>query len=71
MLSNEYGEETPEGVTLKVKLTHQSVADMTGLARETVTRVLDRWQREGEISILKNRYICLGPDFPQKGLRGV
>lgn len=70
MLSNEYGEKTPEGVTLKVKLTHQSVADMTGLARETVTRVLDRWQREGEISILKNRYICLGPDFPQKGLKG-
>jgi CRP/FNR family cyclic AMP-dependent transcriptional regulator len=71
MLSGEYGEKTPEGVTLKVKLTHQSVADMTGLARETVTRVLDRWQKDGEISVLKNKYILLGPDFMRKDLKGV
>jgi CRP/FNR family transcriptional regulator len=71
MLSGEYGEKTPEGVTLKVKLTHQSVADMTGLARETVTRVLDRWQRDGEIAILKNKYISLGQDFLRKDLKVV
>lgn len=71
MLSGEYGEKAPEGVTLKVKLTHQSVADMTGLARETVTRVLDRWQRDGEIAVLKNKYILLGPDFMRKDLKEV
>lgn len=63
MLSETYGEETPEGTILNIKLIHQNIADMTGLTRETVTRVLDRWQRGGEIKILKNRCILLCPEF--------
>jgi CRP/FNR family transcriptional regulator len=63
MLSETYGEKTPEGTILNIKLIHQNIADMTGLTRETVTRVLDRWQRGGEIKILKNRFILLCPEF--------
>jgi CRP/FNR family cyclic AMP-dependent transcriptional regulator len=63
MLSETYGEKTPEGTILNIKLIHQNIADMTGLTRETVTRVLDRWQRGGEIKILKNRCILLCPEF--------
>jgi CRP/FNR family cyclic AMP-dependent transcriptional regulator len=63
MLSETYGEKTPEGTLLNIKLIHQNIADMTGLTRETVTRVLDRWQRGGEIKILKNRFILLCPEF--------
>ncbi len=63
MLSETYGEKTPEGTVLNLKLIHQNIADMTGLTRETVTRVLDRWQRGGEIKILKNRCILLCPEF--------
>jgi CRP-like cAMP-binding protein len=36
---------------------------MTGISRETVTRVIDKWQKDKEITILKNRYIRLHPDF--------
>ncbi len=63
MLSETYGERTKEGTILKVKLIHQDIADMTGLTRETVTRILDKWKRGGEIVILKNRFILLRPEF--------
>jgi len=63
MLSENYGEKNATGVVLKVKLIHQDIADMTGLSRETVTRVLDKWQRNGEIQILKDKHIVLKPEF--------
>lgn len=63
MLSERYGKKEDGGIILNVKLTHQEIADMTGMARETITRVIDRWQKDREIVILKNRYIRLNPDF--------
>ena len=69
MLSYDNGKKTPEGMVLNIKLTHQNIADMTGLTRETVTRVLDRWQRSGEITILKDRFIRLNSKFMQEDLK--
>ncbi len=63
MLCDEYGEKTPEGIVLNIKLTHQDISDMTGLTRETITRVLDKLQKSKSISILEKRYIRLSPDF--------
>jgi CRP-like cAMP-binding protein len=68
MLSNKYGETTSKGITLNIKLTHQEIAEMTGMARETVTRVLDKWNKEGDISILADKLIQLKTDFFQKDL---
>jgi len=64
-LSFDKGEKTPDGVTLNIKLTHQNIGDMIGLTRETVTRVLDKWQKDGEITI-KNKFIRLNTKFLQK-----
>jgi CRP/FNR family cyclic AMP-dependent transcriptional regulator len=63
MLSDKYGEKTPEGVKLNIKLTHQEIAEMTGLTRETVTRVIDKWQKDGGINVLKNKLIHLNATF--------
>jgi CRP/FNR family cyclic AMP-dependent transcriptional regulator len=63
MLSETYGKATPRGMLLSVKLIHQDIADMTGLTRETVTRVLDRLQKAGEIKILENKFIQLNSEF--------
>lgn len=63
MLAEEYGEKTPDGIVLNVKLTHQDISDMTGLTRETVTRVLDKFQKKKEITVLKNRFIKLNNNF--------
>ena len=63
MLAENYGEKTAEGTTLRIKLIHQTIADMTGLTRETVTRVLDKWKKSGEIKITKDKWIQLNPEF--------
>jgi CRP/FNR family cyclic AMP-dependent transcriptional regulator len=63
MLSESYGERTEEGTVLKIRLIHQHIADMTGLTRETVTRVLDKWQKSGDITMLKSRFILLRSEF--------
>ena len=68
MLSDKYGEKTEEGMTLAIKLTHQDIANMAGITRETVTRVIDRWQKSNEITILKNKFIRLHPDFLKREL---
>ena len=63
MLSHEYGQKTQEGISMNVKLTHQDIADMTGLTRESVTRAMDKLQKDNEISILGNKLIRLNAEF--------
>jgi len=58
-LSMERGEPVPEGILLKLRLTHQNIADMTGLTRETVTRVIDKWKKKGLLSIDENRHMLI------------
>lgn len=62
-MAAERGEEVPEGVLLKLRLTHQNIGDMTGLTRETVTRVIDKWKKSGLMSIDENRYILIRRSF--------
>lgn len=62
-MAAERGEQVPEGVLLKLRLTHQNIADMTGLTRETVTRVIDKWKKSGLMSIDENRYILIRHSF--------
>lgn len=62
LLSNEYGSKTKEGIKLNIKLTHQEIADMAGIARETVTRILDKWIKDGEIE-MKERLIFMSSGF--------
>ncbi len=69
MLIDEYGEKTQDGVVLKIKLTHQDISDMTGQTRETVTRVIDKLQKNREIIILKNKFICLTSSFLQDDVK--
>ena len=69
MLTEEYGEKVPDGTMLKIKLTHQDISDMTGLTRESVTRVIDKLQKSKEIIIQKNKFICLTPKFLQDDIK--
>lgn len=65
-LSREHGKQDAEGTILTVRLTHQDIANMVGTARETVTRTIDKWQKDGEIKFLKGKYILLRHAFYQK-----
>jgi Crp-like helix-turn-helix domain len=46
-LAREHGRVGREGIRLDFPLTHDLLGEMTGSARETVTRALDELQREG------------------------
>lgn len=64
-LSEKYGKEEGELRVLDIKLTHQNISEMAGMTRETVTRVLDKLQKDGEIAILKDKLIGLTQSFLQ------
>jgi CRP/FNR family transcriptional regulator len=66
MLSKKYGKKVDGEIVLDIKLTHQDIAEMTGMTRETVTRVIDKWQKDDEIAILKDKRIQLTPDFLER-----
>lgn len=68
ILSYNNGDKTADGIVINYKLTHQDIADMAGLTRETVTRVLDKLQKDGEIAVLKNKFIRLSSSFLSSGL---
>ncbi len=50
-LGESFGEPTEEGVHVQIPLTHQQLADLVGTNRETVTRHLNKFTKEGSIVI--------------------
>jgi CRP-like cAMP-binding protein len=63
MLARTYGRVARDGVRVDVPLTHELLADMTGTARETVTRVLDVLEREGFLTREGRTYrLLVAPD---------
>ena len=46
-LAADHGVVVRDGIKLDLPLTHELLAEMTGSARETVTRALDELQEEG------------------------
>ncbi|MEM8866622.1 MAG: Crp/Fnr family transcriptional regulator [Planctomycetota bacterium] len=49
-LTDQYGEETTDGIKLRIKLSHQDLASIIGSTRETVTVLLGDLQSEGLIT---------------------
>jgi CRP-like cAMP-binding protein len=59
LLKNEVGQDTPNGIRLNVRLTHQDLANAINSTRVSVTRCLGELQTAGWLSIDKNRYIYI------------
>ncbi len=57
-LGERFGESTGSGKILKVRLTHQDLANMIVSTREAVSKAMSEFQREGLIEV-RNRRICL------------
>ena len=66
ILSTYYGFKDARGTVLSSNLTHQNIADYSFVSRETVTRLMNRLTKGGEIEILENRDIVLTPAFTRK-----
>jgi CRP/FNR family transcriptional regulator len=63
MISMQYGVQDTRGTLITFKLTHQDIADYSSVSRETVTRLVNRLVRDGEVEVLADRNILLKPNF--------
>lgn len=59
LLGREIGETKESSVRLKVRFTHQNLANAIGTTRVTVTRLLGDLQKQGLISLDSTRHILL------------
>ncbi len=57
------GVKDSRGTVITLRLTHQDIADYSSLSRETVTRILNKFIKDGEIEILDDKNILLRPSF--------
>lgn len=69
-LQDLYGVVDDRGVIINVKLTHMQIASYASVARETVTRILNRLEKDGDIQVLDNKSILLTKSFYQRSARG-
>lgn len=65
-LAATYGTSTPEGVRIRLKLTHQDLANLVSVSRTTATTVLVQLRDEGLIRI-EDREIILLPTLKRMG----
>ena len=56
-LAKDYGEETPEGPRIRLRLTHQVLADLSGLRRETITQTLTAFRRTNCLKVEAQRFL--------------
>ncbi len=66
-VSTHHGLKDNRGIIITFKLTHKDIADYASLSRETVTRFLDKFAKDGEIEYVENKkYLLLKPRFLEK-----
>ncbi len=58
-----YGMADDRGGIINVKLTHQQLANYASVTRETVTRILNRLEKDESIQILESKNILLTKKF--------
>ncbi|HLO97336.1 MAG TPA: Crp/Fnr family transcriptional regulator [Fimbriimonas sp.] len=64
ILSESYGDSSPNGTELQVPLTRQDIAEMAGTTVETCIRTLSQWQRTGLVTTQQQRVtICDTPSL--------
>ncbi len=66
LLGEQNGIKDLKGTVISLKLTHKDIAAYASVSRETVTRIIDRFLKDGEIEILDNKNILLKPPFTEK-----
>ena len=62
-ISSIYGIKDERGLIIPFKMTHKEIADYAALTRETVSRLLARLCRSGEIEVLDNKNLLLKQTF--------
>lgn len=58
-LSEENGKRTPQGIEIRVPISREDMSNLTGVARETISRKLKKLQEQGIIKVIGNRKIII------------
>jgi CRP-like cAMP-binding protein len=58
LLASKFGDESDRGQLIRLRLTHQDIADTIGTTRVTITRLLNQLESEGHLRWIE-RYILL------------
>lgn len=61
-LCQKKGVRTEKGTMISIRLTHKELADMTGISRETATRVLSHLQNGGIVTVQKRHFFIANPE---------
>ncbi len=61
ILCRDFGEPTPDGIRVELKLSHQAIAEAIGSTRVTVTRLLGELREKEMISIHKKKITVRNP----------
>ncbi|MBJ6727964.1 Crp/Fnr family transcriptional regulator [Geomesophilobacter sediminis] len=61
-----YGVKDQRGVLVTLKLTQIEIANYASVSRETVSRLMNRLSRSGEIELLENRHLLIKSSFLKK-----
>ncbi len=67
-LGNRFGRQVDQGRIIDLGLTHQMLAEITGITRVTATRLLNEFEREGQLLRLPKQRILLqfGTSQPER-----
>lgn len=63
-LATRFGHEVAQGQLIELRLTHQEIAELIGLTRVTVTRLLNDFEKRGIIQRLQRQFIVLQEQAP-------
>jgi len=63
-LAKRFGQEVEQGQLIDLRLTHQDIADLMGLTRVTVTRLLNDLEKQGIIQRKERQFIVLHDQMP-------
>ncbi len=66
LISMQHGIKDQRGTIITLKLTHRDIASYSSVSRETATRILDRFLKEGEIEMFDGKNIRIRPAFMEK-----
>ncbi|WP_404787844.1 Crp/Fnr family transcriptional regulator [Altericista sp. CCNU0014] len=65
-LCQEMGQETPQGMRLNVRLTHQQISEMIGTTRVSVTRMLKDFQKAGWLNVDSKRHLLINGSWDDR-----
>lgn len=57
--SSKYGEQTSDGILIRLPLSREGIANYLGIARETVSRKLMQMENEGSIRSVSNKLLLI------------